>query len=87
MKTIVGSLVALVALFGFSFGAVNVADTRYAPMSEFQDLHWSTLRQQIQELRQRISRATGQERTDLERDLEDLLALFCRRYPGDRYCK
>lgn len=87
MKAGLATLAGLVALLSFAFGAVNVADERYAPMSEFQDLHWASLRAQIQELRDRIANAQGSDRRELELDLEDLLALFCRRYPDDRYCK
>lgn len=86
MKAILASAAAIVALFGASFGAVQVADERYAPMSEFKDLHWSNLRAQIRELRDRIEKASGEEKEELELDLDDLLALFCRRYPDDRYC-
>lgn len=81
------TVAALVALFGATFGAVQVADQRYAPLSEFEDLHWANLRAQIQELRDRIANSSGDARRELELDLEDLLALFCRRYPDDRYCK
>jgi len=87
MKALLGTLAALVVLFGGSFGAVEVADQRYAPMSEFQDLHWANLRAQIRELEDDIRNEASRDRhAELKRDLEDLLDVFCRRYPEDRYC-
>ena len=88
MTKILVTLTALVGLFGFSFGAVQALDTRYAPMSEFEDLHWSALRREIREIREQLRTESRRDiYEELERDLEDLLAVFCKRYPDDRYCE
>lgn len=88
MKAILFTLAGLCGLIGGTLTAVEVADQRYAPMSEFQDIHWSTLRAQVRELQDRIRAAQSPElKRDLEADLSDLIDLFCRRYPNDRLCK
>ena len=86
--TIAAAVIGTPVSFGGAFTAVQWLDGRYAPLSAVEDLAWSSMRSDIRALQQRIQEAQNPVlKAELERDLEELLARFCKSYPDDRLCK
>ena len=82
------TITALLTVFGGAYGSVWFLDGRYAPLSAVEDLAWSTLKDDIRDLRERIRQAQNPElKRNLEEDLEELLDRFCRSYADDRECR
>jgi len=77
---------AVCALIATIAGGVWTLDARHVSVSEYRDFQWSVLKGQINDLRQRIFNSSGEEREYWERELRDLMDLFCRKYPRDREC-
>jgi hypothetical protein len=86
IATVLTAAGGLIALTGGSFGVVQFADSRYAPLAAVEDLAYSQLKKDIRELRDRIEAAQGQEKRNLEADLAELIDRLCRNYPEDREC-
>lgn len=78
-------VVALIATIG---GGVYAFESRmelkYVQISEYQDFQWAYLKDQLRRLRDELKKNPNDERT--QKDLEEMLDLFCRRYPTDREC-
>lgn len=55
----------------------------FVPRSEYEDFQWAYLKAELRTLRDRYEQTKDQR--DL-RDYQELLDLFCRRYPDDRDC-
>lgn len=58
----------------------------FVPMSEYQDFQWAYLKSELRELKQAAEEAEENGDTSLWKDYEELLDLFCRKYPDDREC-
>lgn len=58
----------------------------FVPLSEYQDFQWAYLKSELRELKQAAEEAEENGDTSLWRDYEELLDLFCRKYPEDREC-
>jgi hypothetical protein len=78
---------ALCALIGSIAGGVWALDSRHVSAAEYRDFQWSVMKGQINDVRQRIFNSQGEERRYWERELKELMDVFCRKYPKDRECR
>jgi hypothetical protein len=87
---VVQTAVAVTALVGGAYGSIHTLDSRYVPLSEWQDFQWTQLRKELRQIEKDIAEAEFKGNYDyaerLEQDYDDLLALICRKYPEDRDC-
>jgi len=58
----------------------------FVPLSEYQDFQWAYLKSELRDLRRAAEDAEDAGDRSLWRDYEELLDLFCRKYPEDREC-
>lgn len=58
----------------------------FVPLSEYSDFQWAYLKSELRDLRQAAEEASAEGDESLWRDYEELLDLFCRKYPDDREC-
>ena len=88
---VVQSAVAVVALVGGAYGFTHTLDTRYVPLSEWQDFQWSMLRKELREIEKDMAAAefagNAEYAEQLAEDYDELLELLCRKYPEDRDCE
>lgn len=88
MKTVLVTLGSLFGVLTVAYGSINALDARYAPIGVVEDLAYSTLKKDLRDLRERISKAENADlKRDLEADLEALVDRLCRSFPNDRECK
>jgi hypothetical protein len=91
--TLAGAVLAIIGSVGGGYAWIdhklNELDTKHVQVAEYQDFQWSVLKQQLRDLRQQIREweMTGTVPHELQRDYEELLDLFCRRYKEDRECR
>ena len=79
------AVVALIASIGGGVYAFeNRMELKYVQIAEYQDFQWAYLKDQLRRLRDELKKNPDDERT--QKDLEEMLDLFCRRYPTDREC-
>lgn len=86
----IAKVTAALTLIGSIAGGIYAADARYVLTSDYQDFQWSIMKEQLRELRKELRSwddTTGTVPHELERDYEELLDLFCRKYPQDRECR
>lgn len=60
--------------------------SEFVPLSEYQDFQWAYLKSELRDLRDAAQDASEAGDDSLWNDYEELLDLFCRKYPEDREC-
>jgi hypothetical protein len=58
----------------------------FVPLSEYSDFQWAYLKSELRDLRDAAEEASEEGDDSLWDDYEELLDLFCRKYPDDREC-
>ena len=87
---VIQSAGAVVALIAGAYTGLHTMDSRYVPLSEWQDFQWTQLRKELRQIEKDIAEAefagNAEYAEQLEQDYEELLEFMCRKYPEDREC-
>lgn len=94
-KELIGTATAVVLLVSSIGGGyawfdsrLDAMDAKHVQAAEYKDFQWSVMKEQINATRERMFKSgSAEERAHWERELRDLLDMFCRKYPDDRECR